>query len=91
MVAYEDKTFDNVVFDNVELEGRVGLRILNARNWDLRGLTSVRCAGGPPIEVRDSVNVLLPDWFDPTAAYPPEVAPDKEAKVPPYHEHCGFS
>ena len=91
MVAYADRTFDNVVFDNVELEGRAGLKLVNARNWDLRGLRPVRCDGGPPITMRDCANIALPEWFEPRKdQYPPE-APAGNAAMPPYWDHCGFS
>jgi hypothetical protein len=90
MVAYADRTFDNVVLDNVELEGRVGARLVNARNWDLRGLRSLRCAGGPPITMRDCANVILPEWFEPAADYPPEAPAVDDAALPSYWDHCGF-
>lgn len=90
MVAYADRTFDNVVFDNVELEGRVGAKLINARNWDLRGLRRIQCAGGKPIDMRDSRNIILPEWFDPAADYPPEAPAAGSAMLPPYWDHCGF-
>ena len=90
MVAYADRTFDNVIFDNVELEGRAGVNLVNACNWDLRGLRQVRCAGGRPIALRDCANVTLPDWYDPGADYPPEAPLVRNDPLPPYHDHCGF-
>lgn len=63
MIAYLDHTFDNLVFENVSLEGAAGLQIHNARNWDLRGIVHAACAKGPIFDVRNSKNVLLPSWY----------------------------
>ncbi len=61
-IAHPAGTFDNVVLENVSMEGESGLQIYRARNWDLRGVTHAACADGPLFDVRDSENVLLPAW-----------------------------
>lgn len=89
MTAYADRMFENVLFDNVALAGRAGLRLVNAQNWDLRGLRPVGCEGGPPIRMRDCCNVILPEWFDPAAGYLPEKPSVPSPRWPSYYDHDG--
>ncbi len=63
-IPYADQTFDNVILENVSLEGEAGLQVYNARNWDLRGVTRAACSAGPFFDIRDSRNILLPAWHE---------------------------
>lgn len=67
-IAHPAGTFDNVVLENVSMEGESGLQIHRARNWELRGVTHAACEAGPLFDVRDSENVLLPAWYAPGSA-----------------------